>query len=207
MDQFKLRHLPPDLQPRYNIPPSQPILAVRELDGVRAAAMLRWGLIPFWSKDPKIGYKLSNARSETAAEKPSFRAAFKARRCIIPATGFYEWKRAGTAKIPHFIRLRSGAPMAMAGLWESWQPSDGSEPLETCTILTTGPNELMADIHHRMPVLLPPQEWDDWLAPNAEREYLRSLMVPYKADEMEAHPVSTRVNSARNDGPDLVEAV
>lgn len=207
MDQFKLRYLPDDLRPRYNIPPGQPILTVRDVDRTRSSAMLKWGLVPFWSKDPKIGYKLNNARSETAAEKPSFRAAFKSRRCIIPASGFYEWKRDGNVKVPHFIQLRSGEPMGFAGLWETWRPRGHDDELQTCTILTTGPNEVMAQIHDRMPVILSPEDYEDWLDADAEKDFLRALMVPYNAKEMRAHPVSTRVNSARNDGPELVEAV
>lgn len=196
-----------NFRPRYNIPPGTPILILREDEGRRIGAYYRWWLVPFWAKDPRIGYKMNNARSETAAKKPSFRAAFRQRRCIIPASGFYEWKRDGKTKIPHYIRFRSQEPMGFAGLWETWSPPDGGEELRTCAVLTTGPNELMATIHDRMPVILRPEDFADWLDPDSESDFLQALMRPYEAEEMEAYAVSKEVNNARNDRPELVEAV
>ena len=184
--------------PRYNIAPSQPVCAV--IAG-REYRIFQWGLVPSWAKDYKIGYRLINARSETAAEKPSFRAAFKRRRCLIPADGFYEWQRTANnrKKQPFYIHLRDRPVFALAGLWEQWKSGDGSY-LETCTILTTAPNELMEPIHNRMPVIVPVADYDRWLT--AAPDQVQPLMKPYNADEMEAYPVSTLVNSPQNDGPD-----
>ena len=178
-------------------------------------SMLRWGLIPAWAKEPNIGYKLINARSETAHEKPSFRAAFRARRCLIPADGFYEWARTakGKAKQPWLFQLKEGAGFALAGLWESWTVREGlaltgslaelapGDTLETCTILTTQANETVAPVHHRMPVILPPNAYDPWLAGESVP------LAPYPADVMTAHPVSTLVNKPANDDERCVEAV
>jgi len=207
LDKFKFRRLPERLRPRYNIAPTQLVLTVRDEPEQRDAAMLKWGLVPSWAKDPKIGNSMINARSETAATKPSFRAAFKSRRCIVPASGYYEWKRDGKVKVPYFIRLASGEPMGIAGLWESWRPREGGEAIETCTLLTTGPNELTAAIHDRMPVILREEDYDDWLDSGADREFLQSLMRPYAGDEMEAYAVSARVNSPRNDDEECIKAV
>ncbi|ESA36318.1 hypothetical protein N836_07465 [Leptolyngbya sp. Heron Island J] len=186
--------------PRYNIAPSQPISAI--IAG-REYRIFQWGLVPSWAKDYKIGYRLINARSETAAEKPSFRAAFKRRRCLIPADGFYEWQRTASnkKKQPFYIHLRERPVFAFAGLWEQWEGGDGSY-LETCTILTTEPNELMEPIHNRMPVIIPKTEYDRWLT--AAPRQVQGLMRPYDADEMEAYPVSTLVNSPRNESADCI---
>lgn len=198
----------------YNICPSQDILAVRvrESDGAREAARLRWGLVPRWAKDPAIGNKLANARSETVAEKPSFRDAFRKRRCLVPMDGFYEWRRTTAAKQPFLIRMRSHEAFAVAGLHERWTGPAGADGtarvLETVTLLTTGPNALMAPIHDRMPVILAPRDFDLWLDPSVrDREGLARLMVPFDDTLMECHAVSNRVNSPRNQGPDLIEAV
>ena len=191
--------------PRYNIAPSQPILALPN-DGTKQADFFVWGLIPSWAKDPSIGNRLINARAETLAEKPSFRSAYKYHRCLIFADGFFEWQaRPGLkSKAPHFIRLKSGEPFAFAGLWEHWQPADGSE-IRSATIITTEPNELMASIHSRMPVILPPDTYSQWLdsAPQSPNR-LQNLLVPYPAGEMEAYPVSTLVNSPGNDRPECI---
>ncbi|MGD1855832.1 MAG: SOS response-associated peptidase [Leptolyngbyaceae cyanobacterium] len=189
--------------PRYNIAPSQPVSAVIAGHEYR---IFQWGLIPSWAKDVKIGYRLINARSETAAEKPSFRAAFKRRRCLIPTDGFYEWQRTANnkKKQPFYIHLRERPIFAFAGLWEQWEGADGSY-LETCTILTTAPNELMEPIHNRMPVIVAKADYDRWLtAPPAQ---VQGLMKPYDADEMEAYPVSTLVNSPRNEVPDCITPI
>lgn len=194
--------IPDQVAPRYNIAPTQPV-AVAPNDGKNRLDFYLWGLVPSWAKDASIGNRMINARSETLIEKPSFRTAFRRRRCLIPASGFYEWKQeAGSkTKIPMYIQLKSGAPFALAGLWESWNAPDGSI-LFSCTIITTGPNTLMESIHNRMPVILPPQAYATWLAPGeADPQTLQNLLVPYPADEMAARPVSRLVNDPANDSP------
>jgi putative SOS response-associated peptidase YedK len=189
-------------QPRFNIAPSQPVAAIPN-DGKFRLEHFTWGLVPFWAKDPKIGNRMINARSETAAEKPSFRAAFRYRRCLIPADGFYEWKKTPgqKAKTPMYIQMKDGQPFAFAGLWEDWNGPDGSNIL-SCTILTTQPNDLIKDIHNRMPVILPPQAYDLWLTPGeVERRQLQGLLSPYPSEEMKAHAVSRLVNNPANDEP------
>ena len=168
---------------------------------------LRWGLIPSWAKDPKIGYQCINAKAETVAEKPSFRSAFKKRRCLVVATGFYEWQVQGRTKQPMWIGLRSKRPFAFAGLWEHWKPAE-EEPLETCTIITTEPNELMRPIHNRMPVILAPVSYDQWLDPTFQHiEPLKALLRPYLSEELTAYPVSTFVNNPRHDAPQCLEPI
>ena len=192
--------IPEELPPRYNIAPSQPV-AVIPNDGKGQLNFFVWGLIPSWAKDPKIGNRMINARAETLAEKPSFRAAFRRRRCLIPADGFYEWRQepGQKRKTPMFIRLESGQPFALAGLWESWHAPDGSNIL-SCTIITTQPNDLVEKIHNRMPVILPPESYSLWLEPGeADPERLQALLKPYPASEMMAYPVSTLVNNPSND--------
>jgi putative SOS response-associated peptidase YedK len=198
---------PDDPPQRYNIAPSLQVVALPN-DGTGNARMLSWGLIPFWAKDPKIGNKLINARSETLSEKPSFREAFKRRRCLIPADGFYEWrKEPGGARTPMYVRLKSGQAFALAGLWETWQAPDGASR-ETCTIITTQPNALMADIHNRMPVILPPEGYSDWLSPDPlPPGAAGDLLRPYPAEEMEAYAVSTYVNRPGNEGPTCSQSV
>ena len=194
--------------PRYNIAPSQPILALSN-DGTNRADFFIWGLIPSWAKDPMIGNRMINARAETLAEKPAFRSAYKYHRCLIFANGFYEWQaQPGTkTKFPHFIRLKSGVPFAFAGLWEHWQAADGSE-VRSATIITTEPNELMASLHNRMPVILPNNVYTQWIDPAPRFPIdLKSLLAPYPASEMEAYPVSTLVNSPGNDRPECVTPV
>jgi putative SOS response-associated peptidase YedK len=195
-----------DLPPRFNIAPSQPVAAVRPAKGGgNELTLFQWGLIPSWSKDPAIGARMINARSETAAEKPSFRAAMKRRRCLIPASGFYEWGKAGAAKQPYFIHMKDRRPFAMAGLWEQWGGEDGSE-LETCAILTTSPNELVGEIHQRMPVIIAPEDYGAWMDPTCEKPAdIAHLLRPFPADEMAAYPVDRRVNSPRNDDPACIE--
>ncbi len=169
--------------------------------------MLRWGLIPLWAKDPKIGNQCINAKAETVAEKPSFRSAFKKRRCLVVATGFYEWQVQERIKQPLWIGLQSQRPFALAGLWEQWTSGEG-EPLETCTIITTEPNDLMAPIHNRMPVILAPASYDQWLDPTFQHiEPLKALLRPYLSEELMAYPVSTLVNNPRHDVPQCLEPV
>jgi putative SOS response-associated peptidase YedK len=197
----------PPPRPRYNIAPTQEILAVRaKAGGGRELARLHWGLVPSWSKDAKMAASLINARSETAAEKPVFRSAFARRRCLILADGFFEWKKVGKEKRPYWYRRRDEQPFAFAGLWESWRGPAGSEgpPLESGTILTTTANELCSELHERMPVILDEVDYDRWLDPSAEKEDLKSLLAPFPAAEMKAEPVSQRVNSSRNDDAQCV---
>ena len=200
---------PPLFNPRYNIAPSQPVVAIRiEPDTTtRRLVQLRWGLIPSWAKDTKIGNQCINAKAETVAEKPAFRAAFKNRRCLVIATGFYEWQRQGPVKQPMWIGLRSKQPFAFAGLWEHWTPAEG-DSLETCTIITTEPNDLMASIHNRMPVILAPTSYDQWLDPTFQHiEPLKTLLRPYLSEELTAYPVSTLVNNPCHDAPQCLEPV
>lgn len=167
---------------------------------------LRWGLIPSWADDPGIGARMINARSETVAEKPSFRRAFKDRRCLIPADGFYEWQRTNGGKQPYYFQTEDRRPFAFAGLWESW--SREGEEIHSCAILTTNANDLVGEIHPRMPVILPPEDYDLWLDPDArESDLLLPLLRPYPAGDMQAHPVSRKVNKPSNNDPGCVERV
>ncbi|HRQ39068.1 MAG TPA: SOS response-associated peptidase [Chloroflexota bacterium] len=198
VDHATIADIPPAV-PRYNIAPTQPVLAAYlDGDGRRRLTFYQWGLIPSWSKDVTIGSRLINARSETVTEKPSFRNAFKRRRCLIPADGFYEWQKLNGGKQPIYIHGTDGRPLALAGLWEVWQEPEGTR-LQTCTILTTTPNELMASIHDRMPVILEPEDFSMWLEPGAHPDEALHLLRPYPAAKMKAYPVSTAVNNPRND--------
>lgn len=197
--------VPAQMTPRYNIAPSQPIAVVPN-DGRNAVDFFVWGLIPSWAKDPSIGNNLINARGETLAEKPSFRTAYKRRRCLILADGFYEWKKIPDqrGKTPHYITLKDHQPFAMAGLWEQWFSPDGSE-IKSATIVTTEPNALMAQLHNRMPVILHPDDYARWLDPGERSAAdLQDLIVPFPAKEMEYYPVSKLVNSPVNDLPATV---
>jgi putative SOS response-associated peptidase YedK len=197
---------PKKVLPRYNIAPGQEVLAVIS-DGEKITGkMLKWGLVPYWANDPKIGFKMINARAETVDEKASFKQAFKKRRCLVLADGFYEWKKEGNKKIPYRFTLKSERPFAFAGLWERWNKH--GDPMYTCTIITTKANELVKAIHERMPVILP-KEWEEvWLDPALDdTEYLKSLLQPYPAEEMNMYEVSTAVNSAKNDVEECVKPV
>ena len=186
-------------EPRYNIPPTADIPVVRLADGKRQLSLMRWGLIPSWSKDPKKAPLLANARAETIAEKPSFRSAFKSRRCLIPASGFFEWKREGKAKQPYYFRRPDNRPLAFAGLWEKWNDS------ESCTVITTDANELMLPIHDRMPVVLARNDYAEWLDPAATG--LEKLLTPFPFNELICSPVNPIVNNARNEGPECIAPV
>jgi len=200
-------HETPELSPRYNIAPTQDAPVIREIGGVRRLELLRWGLVPSWARDPSIGQRLINARSETAASKPSFRSAIRRRRCLVPSDGFYEWQKTPAAKQPWLIRMRDGGPFAMAGLWETWRPEAG-EALETFTILTTKPNQVVAPLHGRMPVILPPGSWERWLDPAIDDpSKLSPLLEPYPPEEMAAHPVTRAVGSPAFDMPACIEPV
>lgn len=191
-----------EFAPAFNIAPSLPILTITsDTEGARHLRAMRWGLIPSWAKDSTIGNKLSNARGETVAEKPSFRSAFKSRRCLIPASGFYEWQTVNGVKQPWYVSLRSGEPMALAGLWETWHPKDGGV-IETCCIITTAGNELMQPIHDRMPVILNPGQWAAWLSTNEHKpDNLLPLISPHDSESMQAWPVTRELNKVgvRND--------
>jgi putative SOS response-associated peptidase YedK len=208
MELFELPYVPP-LEPRYNIAPTQPVAAVRyDIDtGERKLDLLKWGLIPFWAKDAGIGNRMINARSETVAEKPAFRAAFRERRCLVPADGFYEWQKLGTRKQPHHIHLPGGGGFGIAGLWESWESGEG-DTVESCTLLTTEANETLKPIHHRMPVILDPSDYDVWLDPKlTDRDTLEHLLRAMPEDALVASPVSTLVNSPGNQGPELIAPI
>lgn len=206
MDLFDLPEAP-DLLPRYNVAPSQEVPVVRQRGEARELTLLRWGLIPFWSKDPKRGPTPINARSDSASEKPAFRTAFRRHRCLLPADGFYEWKKEGTKKQPVLFRMRDEGPFAFAGLWDRWEGPSG-QIIQSCTLLTTEPNALVATVHDRMPVILPPEAYDLWLDPTVhEPSRVQPLLRPYPAEAMTATLVSPRVNSPREDSPDLITPV
>lgn len=189
---------------RYNIAPGQQVFAIVNDGEKNRLGTLRWGLIPPWAKDPKLGYKMINARGETLAEKPAFRRAFRRQRCLIPADGFYEWKQMGKEKQPYYIRLKSGEPFAFAGLWERWPSPDGTV-IHSCTIITTKANEQLAELHPRMPVILKKEDEALWLNRKCEDlALLQELLRPYPGEEMEIYPVSAEVNSAKNDYPSLI---
>lgn len=190
-----------DFAPRYNIAPGTDIPTIRHSpEGKRVMHLLRWGLVPHWAKDPGIGSKLSNARGETVAEKPSFRDAFKRRRCLVPADGFYEWKTEGRLKQPYYFSMKSGEPFALGGVWESWRSPDGNI-LRTCCLITTGPNEIMLPVHDRMPVIVSPDDYEGWLTGEADA---LGLVRPYPADEMQTWAVNKRVSRSGEEGADLV---
>lgn len=199
---------PDDLSPRFNIAPSQRV-AVIPNTGDNGVAMYKWGLIPSWSKDPSIGDRMINARAETLAEKPSFRNAYRRRRCLILADGFYEWKQNPDlkSKQPIYIRLKNDQPFAFAGLWEIWNSPDGSE-IYSCTIITTQPNSLLQSIHNRMPVILSPHTYQQWITPSdLPATELNGLLIPYPASDMIAYPVSKMVNRPQFESPDLIKPI
>lgn len=198
-----------NLAPRYNIAPTQnvPVLCLKE-NGSRRVAQMRWGLVPSWSDGPDSKYSMINARAETVAEKPAFRGAFKARRCLVPADGFYEWKKTGDGKQPYHIAMKDGRPFSFAGLWEHWEPkdnrSDDDEPIDSFSIIVTEANDVVGDVHERMPVILDEADYGLWLD-GGSKEDLLSLLAPFPDEDMIARPVSKRVNSPANDEPSVVE--
>ncbi len=196
-----------DLRPNYNTAPGQEVAVVHPLPVGRVLSQMRWGLIPSWAKDPAVGYRMINARSETAAEKPSFRSAFRRRRCIIPADGFFEWQKTpGGTKQPYLISSRDQQIMALAGLWETWRDPESDEDVESVTILTTSANEFMAPVHDRMPVILVDTGAESrWLDPDSDPATLGDLLMQYPATRLQMHAVSTDVNSTRNNHADLVK--
>lgn len=205
--EFKVGKLNPKIfSERYNIAPSQEIAAVLETDGERIVINLKWGLIPHWSKDDSFASKLINARAETIAEKPSFRDAFKHTRCIIPATGFYEWdKKSKGTKQPYYFYLKEKDVFGFAGLWSEWTDKESGEVIETCTIITTEANSVLESVHDRMPVILKEKDYDDWLDEKEDdTDYLQKLLASYPSSAMKSHPVSTLVNSPRENSSDLI---
>lgn len=197
-----------EIKPRYNIAPTQPVLVLPN-DPSRKSDFFIWGLIPSWAKDLSIGNRMINARAETLAEKPSFRGPYKYRRCLIPANGFYEWEKRGNSKTkqPYYIHLKNDGVFAFAGLWEEKQIDDGSI-LKTCTIITTTPNSLLASIHNRMPVILPEENYTDWLDAHPKNpDSLQQFLHPYPSDQMAATPVNTYVNNPINDSPECITPI
>ncbi len=192
-----------DLEPRYNIAPTQYLASIRNAEGgdERELVLLRWGLVPFWAKDPSIGNRMINARAETVAEKPAFRAAFRRRRCLVLADGFYEWRKEGTGKIPYFVTLENEQPFAFAGLWEHWRSKESEDEIESATLITADANEFMSSLHHRMPVVLEPEAADRWLAGDDDAIDFAIAHTP----RLRAWPVERTVNSPRNEGEQLIE--
>jgi putative SOS response-associated peptidase YedK len=207
---FQVDNVPP-LKPRYNIAPTQSVPTILQLSTStnRQLKMLHWGLIPSWAKDSKMGSKLINARAETVAEKPSFRSAFRQRRCLVLADGFYEWQQQeDKQKQPFYFRMSDEHPFAFAGLWEHWEDKDTGKTIESCTLLTTEPNELMQSVHNRMPVILEPKNYDIWLDPEVKNpELLQPFLHPYPAEEMTSFPVSKAVNKASNDTAECINSL
>lgn len=203
---FAVEHVPP-LEARYNIAPTQPVPVVRELEpGMRSVSLLHWGLIPAWAKDRSIGNRMINARAETLDERPAYRRAFRKRRCLVAADGWYEWQATAGVKQPWFIRARDGAPVGFAGLWESWRDPESGDPFESCTIVTTDALGPIAQIHRRMPAVLQPQAYAAWLNPSGEDlEALSALLGPCDPALLEAWPVGREVNDPGHQGPALVE--
>jgi len=195
-----------ELAPRYNVAPTQEVPVVRLQEGERELAMLRWGLIPSWAKDPEIGNRMINARGETVAEKPSFRSAFRRRRCLVVADGFYEWqKRPHGPKQPYYITVGNGGPFGFAGLWERWSDPIEDYLVESCTIVTIIANDRLEPIHNRMPVIIDPSDFDAWLDTSGNPAIAQALLAPYLAERMRAYPISTRINNVKNDDPTCIE--
>ena len=200
---FDLDILPLDMPPRYNIAPSQMVPVVTNTNA-KVLSEVKWGLVPSWAKDKAMGNRLINARIETVTEKPSFRSAFKRRRCLIPLDGFYEWHKQGKSKTPMYVQMQGHELFALAGLWETWEKE--GEPLHSCTILTTVPNEVVQPFHHRMAVILSPDQYDWWLSEDLFGEAeAKVLQEPFSGEGMEAYAVSTEVNNVANDHPALIE--
>jgi putative SOS response-associated peptidase YedK len=198
----------PSMQDRFNIAPSQKLWAARQTTNTedRELVHLKWGLIPSWAKDASIGTRQFNARSETVAEKPSFRAAFKQRRCLIPASGFIEWEKLEDGKQPYYFHMKDKEPFSLAGIWEQWVDAESQQSIESCTILTTEANKIVGRIHDRMPVIIPRDYYGLWLQQEVRKqEQLQELLVPYPADEMDSYQISKLVNSFRNDTVECIE--
>ena len=208
LERFGITGLPPQ-QPRYNIPPSSDILVVRERKGVTQAEMIKWGLVPSWAKDPSIGHRMANVRSDTALEKSTFRTAMQKRRCLIPADVFFEWQDVPGQKRrkPYAVAMLEGEPFALGGLWEAWRAKDDGEWLITCAILTTEPNDLLAPIHDRMPVIIRPEDYRAWVDPETETAAVRGLVASYSAKEMRAWEIGLLVNDPKTDDSRILTPV
>lgn len=198
----------PELPPRFNVAPGTDVLVVREKQGERGAALLRWGLVPWWADDPSIGARMANARSDTAFAKPAFRDPMRQRRCLIPADVFYEWQvvPGQRRKQPFAVALKSGEPFALGGIWDSWRPRDGqsTEGVATCAILTTEPNALLTPIHDRMPVIVPSGRYSAWLDARTPAPAIQEILQPYPSEDMKAWRISTRINKTEEDGPQVL---
>ena len=203
---FRTTNPLPNVQPRYNAAPGQDLMVVRRHPdtGQRSLDLLRWGLTPHWAKEAKVAWNHINARAESVDKRPAFRFAYRKRRCLVPADAFYEWKQEGTRKQPYAIALRGRELFAFAGLWENWQDPETEQWVRTFTIITTDANELLAPIHDRMPVIIGPEDYERWLMPASDA---KDLLRPYPAELMTAWPISTRVNSPRNEGAELLEGI
>jgi putative SOS response-associated peptidase YedK len=193
-----------DARPSYNLAPSQPITICR-MNGERSLLQVRWGLIPHWAKEAKTGYSMINARAETMADKPAYRAAFKKRRCLIPTDGFYEWHAGGSRKQPYFIHRSDRRPFALGGIWEHWEKE--GEIIESCAIIVTTANQVLAPIHDRMPVIIDPEDFERWLDPEQDGKALTGLLAPHDEEGYEAYPIGTAVNKPANNDPSLIERV
>ena len=208
IEAFAVKGARPNLQPRYNAAPSQDLPVVRAGREGRELILMRWGLVPSWSKGPDSRYSMINARAETVASKPAYRGPFRQRRCLVPANGFYEWKKTADGKQPYFIALATGEALAFAGLWDHWTGPEG-EAITSFTIIVTAANDCVRPIHDRMPVILGPDDHESWLGERGapSRTKLAIMLRPYPAELMLAYPVSRDVNSPANDSPDLLEGV
>lgn len=205
---FAAEPLVDDLGPRYNVAPTDEALVVVQREDRRGLTAYRWGLIPHWAKDARSGSKMFNARAETLTTSPAFRDAFKRKRCLVPVDGFYEWKREGTIRQPYRIARTDGRPLALAGLWAGWKDPATDTVRRTFTIVTSSPNDALAALHDRMPVIIPEDAWDQWLEPEpADPGELLGLLLPSDAINLDIHPVSRLVNDVRNDGPELIEPI
>lgn len=203
---FGVKHELPDVQPRYNVAPTQ-LVPIIVMNGVRKAVMMRWGLVPFWAKDPKIGNRLINARAESITKRPAFRASVKKRRCIVPVTGFYEWREEGKSKVPYYVHMSDGSFFGIAGLYDRWRKPDG-DTLLSFTIITTKANSVLMEKHNRMPAILKPDLEDVWLSEEElSTSTLAELLKPYPSKPIDAYEVSNAVNNARNESPQLIEPV
>jgi putative SOS response-associated peptidase YedK len=208
LQQFAVEMAEFSFEPRYNIAPTQSVPIIRNQKGIRSISLLRWGLVPKWAKDISIGSRMINARAETLSEKPSFRSAFKRRRCLVPADGYYEWLKEGKNKIPFLIQTSDDAPFVMAGLWESWQSNESdSNPIETFTVITTTANEATSGVHDRMPVILDTERQATWLDEDCDDvTALQPMLQPYDSERISVRPVSTYVNSVKHDDPRCIES-
>ncbi len=208
LERFGITELPP-LVPRFNIPPSSDILVVRERKGITEAEMIRWGLVPSWAKDPSIGHRMANVRSDTALEKSSFRTAMQKRRCLIPADVFFEWQDVPGQKRrrPYAVALKEGELFALGGVWEAWRPKEGADWMITCAILTTEPNEVLAPIHDRMPVMVRVEDYSNWIAPSTPASEVRRLVASFPTDDMRAWEVSLLVNDPKVDDARVIAAI